>query len=89
MLAEAVALAITHRAELVLMHVVDGVGGTWYGAQTGDLESRDDAAYLESLAERLRAGIARAGRAGRRHRPGLRRRLDRNRQYHANKKAST
>ncbi len=54
MLAEAVALAITHRAELVLMHVVDGVGGTWYGAQTGDLESRDDAAYLETLAERLR-----------------------------------
>ena len=54
MLAEAVTLAITHRAELVLMHVVDGVGGTWYGAQTGDLESRDDAAYIKTLAERLR-----------------------------------
>ncbi len=54
MLAEAVALAINHRAELVLIHVVDGVGGTWYGAQTGDLESRDDEAYLDSLAERLR-----------------------------------
>ena len=54
MLAEAVALAKTHHAELVLMHVVDGVGGTWYGPQTGDLESRDDEAYLQSLAERLR-----------------------------------
>jgi manganese transport protein len=54
MLAEAVSLAINHRAELVLLHVVDGVGGTWYGAQTGDLESRDDATYLETLAARLR-----------------------------------
>jgi manganese transport protein len=54
MLAEAVALARTHHAELVLMHVVDGVGGTWYGAQTGDLESRDDELYLRSLADRLR-----------------------------------
>ena len=43
-----------HQAELVLMHVVDGVGGTWYGDQTGDLESRDDEAYLQTLAERLR-----------------------------------
>jgi manganese transport protein len=54
MLAEAIALAKTHRADLVLMHVVDGVGGTWYGPQTGDQESRDDQRYLESLAERLR-----------------------------------
>ena len=57
MLSEAVSLAITHRAELVLMHVVDGVGGTWYGAQTGDLESRDDAAYLDTLAIRLRKDL--------------------------------
>jgi manganese transport protein len=54
MLAEAVALARTHRAELVLMHVVDGVGGTWYGDQTGDAESRSDEEYLRTLAERLR-----------------------------------
>jgi manganese transport protein len=54
MLAEAVALAMSHRAELVLIHVVDGVGGTWYGPQTGNQESRDDAVYLETLAERLR-----------------------------------
>lgn len=54
MLAEAVALAKIHEAELVLMHVVDGVGGQWYGEQTGDEESREDESYLESLAERLR-----------------------------------
>ncbi len=54
MLAEAVALAKNHEAELVLMHVVDGVGGQWYGEQTGDEESREDESYLESLAERLR-----------------------------------
>jgi manganese transport protein len=53
-LAEAVALAGVHGAELVLMHVVEGVGGQWYGPQTGDLESRGDQAYLEGLAERLR-----------------------------------
>jgi manganese transport protein len=41
----------------VLIHVVDGVGGTWYGAQTGDLESRDDQAYLQALAARLRAEL--------------------------------
>lgn len=54
MLAEAVALANTHRAGLVLMHVVNGVGGTWYGAQTGDSESRDDAEYLETVAHGLK-----------------------------------
>jgi manganese transport protein len=53
MLAEAVALAKSHRAELVLIHVVDGVGGTWYGDQTGDAESRDDEVYLNGLAEQL------------------------------------
>jgi manganese transport protein len=58
MLAEAVALARTHHAELVLIHVVDGVGGTWYGDQTGDAESRGDEAYMKSLAERLRAELA-------------------------------
>ncbi len=57
MLAEAVALAKTHRAELVLMHVVDGVGGTWYGTQTGDSESRDDETYLAALVRRLRSEL--------------------------------
>ena len=61
MLAEAVALAKTHHAELILMHVVDGVGGQWYGPQTGDLERRHDEAYLESLAERLGRELAAQG----------------------------
>jgi manganese transport protein len=39
------------------MHVVDGVGGTWYGDQTGDRESRDDEAYLRALSERLRTEL--------------------------------
>lgn len=54
MLAEAIALAKTHGAELVLMHVVDGAGGHWYGPQTGDAESRQDEDYLINLAQRLR-----------------------------------
>jgi manganese transport protein len=58
MLAEAVGLARSHRADLVLMHVVDGVGGTWYGDQTGDRESRDDEAYLRALTERLRSDLS-------------------------------
>jgi manganese transport protein len=57
MLAEAIGLARHHRADLVLMHVVDGVGGTWYGDQTGDRESRDDDAYLRALTARLRSEL--------------------------------
>jgi manganese transport protein len=57
MLAEAIALAKIHRAELVLMHVVDGAGGQWYGAQTGMMESRQDEAYLHGLAARLRSEL--------------------------------
>jgi manganese transport protein len=57
MLAEAVAFARTHKAELVLLHVVEGAGGQWYGPQTGDLESRQDEVYLEGLAARLRADL--------------------------------
>jgi manganese transport protein len=64
MLAEAIALAKSHGAEIVLMHVVEGVGGQWYGPQTGDMESREDEVYLESLAERLRAELASQGVPG-------------------------
>ncbi|MBI1337263.1 MAG: Mn(2+) uptake NRAMP transporter MntH [Phycisphaera sp.] len=53
MLAEAVALARAHGAELVLMHVVEGVGGQWYGQQADDAERRHDELYMEQLAERL------------------------------------
>jgi manganese transport protein len=58
MLAEAVALATAHQAELVLIHVVEGVGGQWYGPQTGDLESRGDEEYLAAVADGLRKELA-------------------------------
>jgi manganese transport protein len=54
MLAEAVALAKTYGAELVLIHVVDGAGGQWFGAQTGMEESREDEVYLRDLVRHLR-----------------------------------
>ena len=54
-LAEAIALAKTHGAELVLLHVVEGVGGQWFGPQTGDLEARQDEVYLENLARQVAA----------------------------------
>jgi manganese transport protein len=54
MLAQAIDAAAAHHAELVLMHIVSGVGGQWYGPQTGDMESRQDEQYLADLAARLR-----------------------------------
>jgi len=53
MLTQAIDLARIHHAELVLIHVVEGVGGQWYGQQTGDLESREDERYMDDLAARL------------------------------------
>ena len=61
MLAEAISLAKIHGAELVLMHVVDGAGGHWYGPQTGDAESRHDETYLENLVLQLRKDLAGQG----------------------------
>jgi len=58
MLAEAIAVARTHQADLVLMHVVEGAGSQWHGEQTGDRESRQDETYLGELAERLRQELA-------------------------------
>lgn len=55
-LAEAVALAQSHGAKLILFHVVEGAGGHWHGEQTGDLEGREDESYLEELVEQLRQG---------------------------------
>jgi len=53
MLSEAVSLARVHGAELILMHVVEGVGGQWYGDQSADVERRHDEAYLHDLVARL------------------------------------
>ena len=54
MLAEAIALAKVHGAVLVLLHVVEGVGGQVYGPYSDDDEARHDESYLHALADRLR-----------------------------------
>ena len=41
-----------------VLHVVEGVGGQWYGARSNDAESRQDEIYLKELTERLRAQVA-------------------------------
>ncbi len=53
-LRHASALAKAHGADLVVIHVVDGVGAQWYGEDAGDAESRSDALYVEQLASTLR-----------------------------------
>lgn len=58
MLAEAIGVASVHGAELVLVHIVEGVGGQWYGQQTGDTESREDEIYMADLVQRLRLQLA-------------------------------
>jgi len=57
MLGQAIGLARTHHAELVLIHIVEGVGGQWYGQQTGDLEAREDERYLDDLVTKLREDL--------------------------------
>lgn len=52
-LQHAVALAKSHKASLYLLHVVDGVGGQWYGEASADSETKADHAYLEELANEL------------------------------------
>ncbi len=70
-LRHAATLATAHRAELVVIHVVDGVGAQWYGEDAGDEESRSDALYVESIASTLRErgfaarGILRFGKPSR------------------------
>ena len=54
MLAEAIALAKVHGAVLVLLHVVEGVGGQVFGPYSDDDEARHDESYLHSLTDRLR-----------------------------------
>ncbi len=52
-LEHAVALAKTHGADILLIHVVDGVGAQWYGDQAADEEQVADRAYLDDLVGRL------------------------------------
>jgi manganese transport protein len=57
MLAEAVALARTHRAQLLLMHVVEGVGGQYHGPRADDIERRGDELYVQQLVTALRTQL--------------------------------
>jgi manganese transport protein len=54
MLAEAIALARTHGAEILLLHIVEGVGGQYHGNRAGDNEFHSDDKYMSNLAARLR-----------------------------------
>jgi manganese transport protein len=53
-LRHATALARAHDAEIVLLHVVEGVGGRFLGKDAADEERRADEAYIAQLAETLR-----------------------------------
>ena len=54
-LSQAKALAQQNGARLVLLHVVEGVGGQLFGRNAYDDEARDDLKHLENHAEQLRA----------------------------------
>ncbi len=53
MLAEALATVRANNADLVLLHVVEGVGGQFFGSLTAARESRHDFDYLRELETRL------------------------------------
>jgi len=53
-LSQAKTLAQQNGARLVLMHVVEGVGGQLFGRNAYDDEARDDQKHLENHAEQLR-----------------------------------
>jgi manganese transport protein len=53
-LAQAAALARSHHADLVVVHVVEGPGAQTYGSATDDRESRDDRQRMAGLLEHLR-----------------------------------
>ncbi len=53
-LAHAQTFAGQHKAQLILMHVVEGVGGQLFGNEAFDDEARGDMRHLEQHAEQLR-----------------------------------
>jgi manganese transport protein len=52
-LQQATALAQAHRAELIIIHVVDGAGASLLGSEADDQESRHDRQYMVRLVEFL------------------------------------
>src|SRR5205085_11628908 len=64
-LIQAAALARSHTAELVVVHVVEGLGAAYYGPVTDDHESRADRTRMEQLVEHLRReGVTASGALG-------------------------
>jgi manganese transport protein len=64
-LVQAAALARSHAAELVVLHVVEGLGAAYYGAGTDDRESRADRTRMEQLVEHLQGqGVTAKGKLG-------------------------
>jgi manganese transport protein len=57
---QAAALARSHQAELVIVHVVEGTGAQLFGAGTDDRESRDDRKRIGELVTHLREAGFRA-----------------------------
>lgn len=60
-LVQAAALARTHAAALLVIHVVEGLGAAYYGPGTDDRESRADRTRMEQLIEHLRQQGIQAG----------------------------
>jgi manganese transport protein len=64
-LTQAAALARSNQALLVPIHVVEGLGAAYYGAQANDSESRDDRIRMDQLVTHLRdEGLAAHGVLG-------------------------
>jgi len=64
-LTQAAALARTHGAEMVLVHVVEGLAAAYHGPDADDQESRADRARMAALVEHLRRdGFTAAGVLG-------------------------
>ncbi len=60
LLEHGLALAKAHDAEVVLVHVADGVGPTVHGTASDDRETREDRNYLEAAGRRAEAAGLRA-----------------------------
>ena len=54
-LGQAAALAQTHGAVLIPIHVVEGLGAAFYGPETDNQESREDRGRMRQLIDQLRA----------------------------------
>ncbi|MHB1425263.1 MAG: Nramp family divalent metal transporter [Gemmataceae bacterium] len=64
-LAQAAAVARTHQAPLLLIHVVEGPGADFYGPATDDQESRTDRQRIGELVQHLQAeGLQAEGALG-------------------------